>query len=142
MRLFSQFTAELEPIWERVLSLEPTRWPFFTFAWHRTWQKHLGNDEQLAIMYDPDASVIIPLALQNGTAHFTGGEEIADYLDAIGSEEKKAAAWQSALPLLKQHGAARLLLRNIPSASPTIEYFRNLSGADITQEDTTPILTL
>ncbi len=142
MQLFSQFTGHLNAHWDTAIAAEASPWPFFTFAWHQHWHTQFSAQENLVILKETETQVVLPLSIKDQTAHFTGGEEIADYLDAVGQGSCKAAAWQSALPLLKQHGAARLLLRNIPSASPTIEYFRNLSGADITQEDTTPILTL
>lgn len=115
---------------------------FFTFLWHRHWQTHFGNNEQLMILSDTPNQVIIPLSVMDSTAHFTGGEEIADYLDAIGTGVHKAAAWQEVVPLLKKQGVRSLLLRNIPEGSPTITALKTFRGVQIEEEDTTPILTL
>lgn len=142
MEIFTQFTPSLSSLWENAVSHEKNPAPFYTPAWHQHWFSRFGAKETLTIMADANAGVILPLAVSDGVAHFTGGEEIADYLDAIGNDTAKASCWREALPLLKDHGATSLTLRNIPDGSPTLAYFRTLPGAGIAQEDTTPILTL
>ena len=142
MDVFTQFDEFLHERWDAALAHEPVAWPFYTFAWHRLWQAHFGHKEQIVIMSDAANQVIIPLCVAYGTAHFTGGEEIADYLDAIGNSAHKAAVWQEAVMALKKQGVNTLLLRNIPESSPTISALKSLTGVQVTQEDTTPILTL
>lgn len=142
MKSFIQLSEDLMPLWEKALEKERDQYPFFTFAWHTHWAEHFGTDEHLSVFADPDTHVIIPLSIRDGVAHFTGGEEIADYLDAIGTDEKKALAWKSILPTLTAQGAAKLLLRNVPEGSGTLAYFRSVSGAVISQEDVTPTIAL
>ncbi len=142
MKIFAQFDDELSPLWERALSAEKTRWPFYELSWHKMWQKHMGHKEKITIISDKDRGVVIPLAITDSTAHFTGGEEIADYLDAYGSTDKKTRVWEEVLPELKRLGAKTLVLRNIPGDSPTVTYFEGLEAAEVSEEDTTPILAL
>lgn len=103
--------------------------PFYSYAWHKTWFEYFGANEQLVIVYHEGS--IVPLAIRDGVAHFTGGEEIADYLDAIGTID-----WTNVVPVLREHGATELLLRNVPEDSQTLSQFSHA------QEDTTPIITL
>jgi len=142
MTVFSQFDEPLRIQWKKALAKEAFFWPFYTYAWHESWYRHLGAGAKLTILADAPSSMILPLAITGQTAHFTGGEEIADYLDAIGLDALKGHAWNQALSILKTRGAAGLLLRNIPEHSPTLTFFETQKDAIITREDTTPILTL
>jgi len=143
MKRFSRLEEPLHTLWDTALKNDPfSHLPFLTYAWHTHWSTCFGAEEQLTILADPEANVILPLSIRGGVVHFSGGEEVADYLDAIGIAEKKAEAWSTALPILKEQGATSMHLRNIPDGSPTLEYFRTLPQAEITKEDTTPILSL
>jgi len=142
MKSFIQFTDDILPIWEKALENENVQYPFFTFSWHKHWYAHFHTNEHVSLFTDSDNCVVIPLSIKDTVAHFTGGEEIADYLDAIGSDNKKAAAWKSILPILVAQGATKLILKNIPKGSSTLSFFQTISNATITQEDTTPTLTL
>lgn len=123
MKVFAQFDKELQKLWPE------TPMPFYTFAWHKAWFEHFGKSEHLAIISHDGG--IVPLAFYEDVAHFTGGEEIADYLDAIGSVE-----WTNVLSMLRERGATELLLRNVPEGSLTLSQFPH------EREDTTPTLTL
>lgn len=142
MDVFSQFAPELDSIWNNALSQDTHQWPFYTQKWHAQWFQSLGNGEQPIILADVPSNIVIPLAAKNGVAHFSGGEEISDYLDAIGPENAKAAVWQKTLALVRMQGAARLILRNIPEDSATLSFFTAQKGVTIEKEDTTPILSL
>ncbi len=142
MDVFSQFTPGLAVAWQDALAHERAAYPFYTDAWHTQWFASLGTGEQPMILADVPTHTLIPLAVKDGHAHFSGGEEIADYLDAVGSEAAKAAIWQKALGIIKMQGATQLVLRNIPEDSETLSFFRSVSGAAIEQEDTTPRLSL
>lgn len=142
MEIFTQFTPAISSLWEKALAREKNPYPFFTMSWHTHWFSHFGANESLSLVTDSEGSVVLPLAVKDGIVHFTGGEEIADYLDAVGDDEAKLSLWQKALPVLKEKNATLLLLRNIPEGSQTLTYFRTVPGASISQEDTTPILTL
>lgn len=123
MAVYSQFNEELRNLWPKTIM------PFSTFEWHKTWFEHFGKGEQLAIIAHGDA--VVPLAIHDGIAHFTGGEEIADYLDAVGPVD-----WNYVQKVLRECGATKLMLRNIPEGSPTLSHFSH------ELEDTTPILKL
>lgn len=142
MVVFTQFTPELQTAWNTVLAKETHHFPFYTFAWHDTWYSLLAQKERLCTLADMNRSLVLPLAIKDGVAHFTGGEEISDYLDAIGNTEQKAAVWKEVLSTLKEQGATSLVLRNIPEDSPSLTYFRSLADARVEQEDTTPIAIL
>lgn len=142
MDIFTQFTPALKTLWDNARTKEPAEMPFTSFTWHAHWFACFGTEEHLTILADPTANVIIPLSIREGVAHFSGGEEIADYLDAVGAEDKKIEAWAAVLPMLKEQGATSLILRNIPDGSSTLDFFRTIPQAEITKEDTTPILPL
>lgn len=130
---------EARTLWQRALSHEPHTYPFFTFAWHAAWQKD-GAPAQNVTVYT-DGEVLVPL-IQIGTeVHFSGGEEVADYLDAIGDTDKKEMFWKQLLPFLKTQGFNRLVLRNVPYDSPTKRILESLGGK-AAEEDSTPILEL
>lgn len=143
MQVFTQFDEPLRNLWDAALPQDPlASMPFMTFAWHAHWFTYFGNDEHLSVFADPTANIILPMSIAGGVAHFSGGEEIADYLDAVGAVDRKIDAWKIALPILKERGATAFNLRNIPAESPTLTFFRNLAGSVIKQEDTTPIIAL
>lgn len=142
MQIFTQFTPELELLWAKALEKDSARCPFYSIAWHKAWFTLFGMTEKLAIAADPDMGIVVPLAIQDNNAHFSGGEEIADYLDAIGPDTHKADAWKRTCDLLKERGITSANLRNIPERSPSIEYFRSRQGVSLSREDTTPIVPL
>lgn len=130
---------EAQAIWERALSHEPHTYPFLTHAWHAAWQK-FGDPAQRLTVYT-DGEVLISLIRIGTEAHFSGGEEVADYLDAIGERDNKEEFWKQLLPFLKTQGFNRLVLRNVPFDSPTKGIFESLGGKAV-EEDSTPILHL
>lgn len=142
MDIFAQFTPELKLIWNDAISREQRQVPFLSYHWHRHWHNSFGQNENLTIFTDRANHVLIPLAITGATAHFTGGEEIADYLDAVGGADQKADTWTQTLTILKERGVTSLNLRNIPANSPTLTFFRSFPSSVISQEDTTPIITL
>ena len=135
-----QFDSALQPLWEDCVAHTRDKWPFLTFAWHQSYHAAFGTTP--IIFLDRDHHILIPIEIQGDTAHFAGGEEIADYLDAIGPDKTKVEAWQEALSMLSQKGIKKLVLRNIPQNSETLHYFGTLTTATIAQEDTTPIAEL
>lgn len=142
MELFSKFDEQLKQRWDAALAGDPlASMPFMTYAWHSHWFTCFGADENPTILAGAD-SMVVPLSIKNNVAHFTGGEEIADYLDAVGDPGQKGRMWKDALPKLKELGATSLVLRNIPADSSTLTFFRNMPEAVINQEDTTPVISL
>lgn len=142
MQIFTQFSPELESLWQHAYKESIRPWPFYLYDWHKTWYEHLGATTRLLVYAGKDPAVIVPLTVTGDTVSFTGGGEIADYLDAIGSREIKDDAWKFVIDDLPKHGVASLKLRNIPADSRSIPFFRNLPGATVTEEDSTPILML
>lgn len=142
MKIFTQFSDELEDVWNLVISQTGSVYPFYSFAWHKEWYLHFGNEDSLVLGVDNDTHTIFPLSIHDHTAHFTGGEEISDYLDAIGPEHSKASGWDHMLAALRDRSVTHVILRNIPEGSDTLSYFRSLPTVFVTKEDTTPILTI
>lgn len=142
MSWIMQFDTSVENLWNRALNQEDTRWPFYAYSWHALWYQHMGRLEKLMIYSDANNEVLVPLAITGQTAHFTGNEELSDYLDALGNRKQKGAVWAHVLPFLKQAGATTLLLRNIPSSSESLIFFKTIKEADVSIEDAVPILTL
>lgn len=128
-----------EALWNTLLAKEPVLYPFYTHDWHMHWKKTLALDSNVTVFYSDD--VLVPLVIANNEAHFSGGEEIADYLDCIGENTKKEAFWKELLPHLRKNKINKLILRNIPASSPTKAILDSL-GAEVTTEDMTPTLEL
>jgi len=141
MQTYTQFSPELKNVWDAAYEKITVRYPFYRYGWHEAWHTTLGKDKQLFIAKDPDSAVVIPLFREESAARFTGGEETADYLDAIGPEDAKASAWEQVLPLMQSSGITTVHLRNIPERSQTLAFFR-ARNAQIDLEDTTPVTTL
>lgn len=128
---------ETETLWQEALSHEIHQYPFFTFSWHTAWQRIMG---QKVTVYT-NGEVLVPFVLMGSDIHFSGGEEIADYMDAIGKPDKKEAFWKELIPYLKTHRISNLVLRNIPYHSPTKETLVSLGGKAL-EGDSTPIIPL
>lgn len=135
-----QFADNVEPVWRDALEHSTYTFPFLTYDWHKTWHDCFATTP--AIFVDEAHHIVIPLEIENTTAHFSGGEEIADYLDAIGPEKAKVEAWKEVIATLQSQGITLLRLRNVPEHSETLHYFGTLAGAAVGREDTTPIVTL
>lgn len=136
----AQFDATLEPTWNTCLSRAKDPWPFLAYAWHQSY--HTAFMTTPTILVDPKLSILIPLEIHDRTAHFSGGEEIADYLDCVGPESAKVSAWQQTIDYLRSTNVTALHLRNVPQNSETLHYFGTLAAASISKEDTTPIAVL
>lgn len=130
---------EAQTIWGEFLSHETRQYPFLTYEWHAAWQEISDLSQKVTVYTDGD--VLVPLVRVGSEAHFSGGEEIADYLDAIGDPDKKPAFWKKLLPYLKTLGVHKLVLRNIRSESTTKEALVALGGA-AEEEDSTPTIRL
>lgn len=142
MDVFTQFTPELNTIWDDIVKKDGREIPFITFAWHKTVSELIHPTWRPYILVEKDASVLVPLAIDNTTIRFSGGEEIADYLDAIGPREHQKTVWGTTFSLLSSTGIPTLRLRNIPEESEAHHFFLETNPSALSQEDTTPILTL
>jgi len=130
---------ECENLWKNILANEPIVYPFYTYSWHMAWKKILAPTSHVIVHYTND--VLVPLVITNKEAHFSGGEEIADYLDCIGDTSKKQLFWQELLSYLKNNNVERIVLRNVAASSPTKDILQTLC-ARVTIEDMTPTIPL
>jgi CelD/BcsL family acetyltransferase involved in cellulose biosynthesis len=133
-------SPDTETLWDEVLGRDPFPNPFYRYTWHANWFATLGHEWEPCILHRKN--VIVPLATCGSDAIASGGEEVADYLDAVGDASDKPDAWEQAIAHLKAQGQTSMTLRNIPESSPSLPFFRTLAGATVEQEDTTPHIEL
>lgn len=114
--------------------------PFSTFEWVTSWHETIGKEWELNILKID--TIIAPFARKGNEIIFAGGDEVADYLDIIGTDEAKKKAWGGIIEFLKKDGVISLHLNNIPENSPTLEFFKTHITSVMKQEDTTPITAL
>jgi hypothetical protein len=127
--------------WNDAYKQNAIKAPFLTWLWHRDWINIFGKT-YTSSYFCINNDIIAPFIRSGNTLHWSGGEEIADYLDLIGSDSKKEHAWVDIIEFCKQNGIESLYLRNVPKNSPTVTLFQRQSGTVIQKEDTTPILLL
>lgn len=132
---------ELQDQWNKVYETNSLHVPFLTWQWHETWQKVFGNSYQ-PFYLSINNTVIAPFVKKDQSVMWSGGDEIADYLDLIGPDNQKVPAWKEIIDLLKKEGNTKLFLRNVPENSPTVSFFKTLPNAKVIQEDTTPKIEL
>lgn len=129
--------ADAKIHWATVLNNNNVPFPFSTYEWHALWYEVYGKEYEPMVLL-VDNHILAPLAKKDDIVIFSGGDEIADYLDILGSNEYKVQAWQEIIMYLKNNGVTKLALRNVPQSSATLQYFKESSE----KEDTTPIATL
>lgn len=127
--------------WNKANETNSLQAPFYTWQWHNAWQTVFGNSFEPYYL-SINNTVIAPFIKKDQTVMWSGGEEIADYLDSIGPEEEKKSAWPEIIEYLKKEKINSINLRNIPENSSTITFFKTLPNAKIIQEDTTPKIEL
>lgn len=109
--------------------------PFSAYKWVDIWHQTIGRDWESYIL-NSNYDVIAPFARKNNELIFSGGNEVADYLDIIGTDEAKKKAWPEIIEFIKKDGITSLHLNNIPETSPTLLFFKPQ------KEDTTPTISL
>lgn len=133
--------SDAKDIWDTAVTKNNLTVPFLAHTWHTNWKNILGKNLE-PLYLSVDGEIIAPF-VRNGTqVIFSGGAEVADYLDLVGPDGKKSVAWEQILPFLKNLHCTSLALRNVPENSPTLTYFKNQPTAEIRKEDTTPRLRL
>ncbi len=139
-----QWNEETRALWRESLKTNDLQAPFLSYEWHHTWHSHLGQDYGAYLLYDQESAVLAPFARTRNHVIFSGGYEVADYLDVIGPNEAKQRAWKNCFRFLKDSDVRLIELRNIPQSSQTVAFLKSLSStqAHIVQEDTTPIIRL
>lgn len=130
-----------EERWNTSLEGNTLRVPFLSYTWHSLWYR-IFRKEPYALILSVHDHTVAPFIRTGNTVSFSGGEEIADYLDIIGPDQKKEESWRDILSFLKSLGVTQLRLRNVPESSPTFTFFAGLPRASVQKEDTTPILAL
>jgi len=128
---------EAKDMWAQAFSKNTIQAPFFTWEWHDVWFTSLGSGYS-PLIFCIDDDVIASFAVKGTELIFAGGDEIADYLDIIGPDEKKQSAWEQIISTLRDLNIKTLALRNIPENSATKTFFTALPQTTVEQEDTTP----
>ncbi|MFN8472091.1 MAG: GNAT family N-acetyltransferase [Anaerolineae bacterium] len=147
----------LRPDWNRLLARSATNVPFMTWEWQSASWDALGEGVLRIITARDDENRLLgiaPLYLDTSpgsprTLAFTGGVEVADYLDCIverGAEDTVYPALGEALAQMADEWD-RLLLRNVPPESPTTAQFAAFARerswqVDEAVEDVCPVIAL
>ncbi|MCL4360649.1 GNAT family N-acetyltransferase [Patescibacteria group bacterium] len=143
IRVFDDFSAA-KHLWDTITGANRITIPFYLYEWHHVWWNTFQSNG-IPFLVSPTDAVIAPFIRQGNSAVFSGGREIADYLDIIGPDAVKSGIWPMLLRYLKSRGILSLRLHNIPD-SPTLSFFRHLSettsGITLSREDTTPTIPL
>lgn len=131
--------------WNSIAANNKLYAPFFSQAWHSLWFEVFGQGWQPLTLLINNA-VIAPLARQGNLVTFSGGREIADYLDIIGPDKEKPSAWRKIISYCQTRGIKQLKLFNVPESSATLSFFRQRVKTTptimIEREDTTPVIRL
>lgn len=135
------FEKNTEILWQKIYDSNSLKVSFLTYEWTEAWHETIGKEWEPYILHVND-NVIAPFARKGNEIIFAGGDEVADYLDIIGTDEAKKQAWPEILDFLKNEGITSLHLNNIPQNSPTIEYFKTKTTSAMKEQDTTPMMTL
>lgn len=122
-------------LWNRAYESNHLHVPFLSYDWHVLWYRVFGKASESSILSFND-EVIAPFVRTGSEIRFSGGEEIADYLDLVGPDDKKSGAWTEIISYLKLQGITKLHLRNVPESSATLSVFPHV------KEDTTPKIAL
>ncbi len=143
--------------WNRLLADSVTDTPFLTPEWQAASWATLGEGQLRIITARDDAGHLLgiaPLSLiatpdQPRTLSLTGGVEVSDYLDFVVHRDAQDAIYKALGGTLAQMTGEwdRLLLTNVPQASPTVRRlaaFANEQGwpADESVEDVCPVIAL
>jgi hypothetical protein len=137
------FLDNIYPIWNDCYNNNLLKLPFFHPAWHDAYFQTIGKNEKPCILYIPELKIIAPFCRNNTAITFSGGKEVSDFQDLVGSEENKYKAWPQILDYFKINRIDNVSLTNVIQNSITVKYFQTeLSKSIITPEDTTPTVLL
>lgn len=135
--------TDAKSYWDRSFDNNSLQVPFLTYAWHTLWHEILATAWQPYVLVNE--TITAPLARQGNTVIFSGGEDLADYLDIIGPTNQKNQFLHEMAGFLVQQGITKIELHNVPQNSPTLAFFQNnqtIFNATIEIEDSTPIIQL
>lgn len=140
-----RFSPKTKVTWDKVLKTVPQKAPFFDYRWHASWYKTAAKQSH-PYFFLVNKNVIAAFEKSGTTLIFSGGKEVADYADFIGTEANKKAALPALIAYLKDHGITHITLENVPQDSQTLLYFQTIATSlphcEIKTEDTTPKLIL
>ncbi|HEX6509449.1 MAG TPA: GNAT family N-acetyltransferase [Chloroflexota bacterium] len=129
---------ELTPDWDDLHSRSFDNRLFTSSLWYRTWWQHFGVGRPCVFVMreaDGEPSGILPLQIvdEGGgrTITLAGDYNVTDYLDTLAAKpcarDILADLWRSALAELSWD---RILLRHVPSTSPTIPALQDVLAED------------
>lgn len=130
------FSEETKRIWQEIYSKNQIKAPFFEYEWHKNWFEILGRNYE-ALILNIDDKIIASFSKKGSEVVFSGGYEVADYLDLVGGEKFKIQAWEEVIKYLKNNGVTKIFLNNIPQNSKTLDFFHSQKAVSV-KEDTTP----
>jgi CelD/BcsL family acetyltransferase involved in cellulose biosynthesis len=110
--------SPLKTSWETLLSHCPCNTIFLTWDWQDLWWRTIGEGElNLVIVQAGDEVVgIAPLLYNENCWGFSGGVEVADFLDVIASPEHREGVARSVLEFLQRSGSPTELRNLRPSS--------------------------
>lgn len=131
--------------WDKITGENTLLAIFGSYRWHRLWYELFGSGFTSRI-WVYNQSMIAPFVQSGDTLTFSGGKEIADYLDIIGPDEQKKTSWEEILVYCQSIDITHIMLPNVPSSSGTVQFFQRHAAPSLSitikKEDTTPILLL
>jgi len=144
--------AHLSKPWSALLAEAPGYSIFATPEWAATWWRSFGGNNDLHILTVQDGSDLLgiaPLFVETVASvplvRLVGGIEVTDYTDIICRPGTAGRVWKHVLAHLETEGYTELDLHNVPGASPTLAFFRDLATegtyqVTIALEDVCPVL--
>ena len=147
--------ASLRPEWECLLSQSPADTIFLSWEWQSLWWRVFGTSlgqtgTQLHALTGRDADGLIgiaPLLRVGRELHFSGGDEIADFLDYLATPGREAEMASLILDHADEIGWDLIDLRNLREESLGLGYLvpearkRGLL-VEVEQEDVSPKIVL
>ena len=140
--------ASLEMTWKSLLSRCPADTVFLTWDWQRLWWKNcgVGDLHLLTVETDDEVVGIAPLVWDGDHWGFSGGVEVADFLDILADPSHAASVASAVLDYLEQFGG-KVDFRNLRpdslGATRVLDEARRRGiEATLEQEDVSPRVDL
>ena len=140
--------AQIEASWNRLLPRCPSDTVFLTWEWQQLWWQLCGEGELhlLAVHAGDELVGVAPLMRAHGQWGFTGGVEVADFLDVIAPPEHASQVAAAVMDYLQRAGGP-VEFRNLrpDSVGATLlvaEARRRGVAVTLDQEDVSPRVEL
>ncbi len=144
--------ASLRAEWDALLKQSAADTIFLTWEWQNLWWSVLGRPsgatpDTLAVRGADGLIGVAPLLRQGSSIHFAGGEEIADFLDAIGRSGREQQVAEALLDHLADQPWDLVDLRNLREDALALRFLRPAAerrglAVEVEQEDVSPWLKL